>query len=381
MLSSAIDPGSSEFGTISAQTASASKFYKLKVSSVRRETRDAIVVAFHVPPELEDRFRFVQGQFLTVRAQIEGVEVRRSYSICSAVQDGTLRVGIKRTPGGVFSTWAVEHLRAGDTLDVMPPDGRFHTQLCPNRVRQYVAFAVGSGITPIFSIIKTTLIAEPKSKFTLFYGDRSSASVMLRDDLSDLKDSYLDRFSLFHVMTREHQDTDLLNGRITADKAEQLLQTFCKGQQMDAAFLCGPFDMMQTVSSRLRGLGIADEQIKMELFTTGAIAERVDGKRQRTTETAGECRVGVIVDGVRHAFTMLKGNESVLDAGLRQGLELRHSCKSGVCATCRAKLLEGQVDMDANYALEDYEVARGFILCCQSYPVTDELLIDFDQDS
>jgi ring-1,2-phenylacetyl-CoA epoxidase subunit PaaE len=204
---------------------------------------------------------------------------------------------------------------------------------------------------------------------------------MLRDDLSDLKDSYLDRFSLFHVMTREHQDTDLLNGRITADKAEQLLQTFCKGQQMDAAFLCGPFDMMQTVSSRLRGLGIADEQIKMELFTTGAIAERVDGKRQRTTETAGECRVGVIVDGVRHAFTMLKGNESVLDAGLRQGLELRHSCKSGVCATCRAKLLEGQVDMDANYALEDYEVARGFILCCQSYPVTDELLIDFDQDS
>jgi len=358
-------------------TSAVSRFYPLTIQSIKNETRDAVILTFAVPSELEPLFRFTQGQFVTLRAFIEGEEIRRSYSICSAVQDGRLRVAIKRTPGGVFSNWVMENVKAGDVLEVMPPEGRFHVRLSATNEKHYAAFAVGSGITPIFSIIKTTLLTEPNSSFTLFYGNRASSSIMFREELAELKDLFLKRFSLIHVMSREHQDVDLLNGRITAEKTEELLARFCRWETIDTVFLCGPNEMVEDVSRKLKELGLPESRIKVELFTVGETLPRP----KRTWDTqAADCEVTLIVDGDRREFSMRR-DETVLNAALARGIDLRHSCKSGVCATCRAKLLEGNVDMDANYALEDYEIARGFILTCQSYPVSDRLTIDFDQDN
>jgi ring-1,2-phenylacetyl-CoA epoxidase subunit PaaE len=358
---------------------SGSHFYALKIRAVAQETRDAITIVFDVPAELKDKFQFTQGQYLTFRAQIEGQEVRRSYSICSGVHEGLLRVAIKRTPGGVFSNWIVKNAKRGCTLEVMPPEGRFHVQLSPEHTKNYVAFAVGSGITPILSIIKTTLLTEPGSTFTLFYGNRASGSVMFREELADLKDKFLERFALIHIMTREHQDIELLNGRIAGEKAEALIKQFCRFE-IDTIFLCGPQEMVDDVSPRLRTLGVPDSRIKVELFTVSN-SERRAARKISPAAPEAECEVTLVLDGVQHVFPMQKETESVLDAALRRGIDVRHSCKSGVCATCRAKLVQGKVDMDANYALEDYEIARGFILICQSYPVTDQITLDFDQDN
>lgn len=354
-------------------------FYPLKVRAVKPETRDAVTVVFDVPPELAERFRYVQGQYVTTRAVIDGEEVRRSYSICSAAQDQTLRVAVKRAPGGVFSTWLMQHVKAGDTLEVMPPEGRFFVPLEATNTKDYVAFAAGSGITPILSIIATTLRTEPNSRFTLFYGNRASSTILFREELAALKDLYLDRFSLFHVMTREHQDIELLNGRIDGNKAEHLIKQFCRFETIDDVFLCGPQEMVDSIAARLKSMGFPPLHIKIELFTVKDNERQIRRQIAATNEVA-ECQVTLVLDGGLHHFSMRR-NETVLDAALAHGIDVRHSCKSGVCATCRSKLVDGQVDMDANYALEDYEIARGFILSCQSYPVTDHITVDFDQDN
>jgi ring-1,2-phenylacetyl-CoA epoxidase subunit PaaE len=359
-------------------TTSATHFYPLAVASIRRETRDAVAVTFNVPDRLKDRFRFVQGQFVTLKAVINGEEVRRSYSICSAVQDATLRVGIKRAPGGLFSNWVLDYLRPGDVLEVAPPEGRFHLPLSPENKKSYVAFAAGSGITPVLSILKTTLLAEPNSSFTLFYANRASSSIMFREELAELKDRFLGRFNLVHVMTREHQDAQMLNGRIDPEKAEQLMRTFCNVDAIDAVFLCGPHAMVEAIKPRLTEMGIAESRIRIELFVTQTNGRNF--RRAASFESSRECHVTLLLDGARHSFAMNR-DESVLDAALEHDIDVRHSCKSGVCATCRAKLVAGQVEMDANYALEDYEIARGFILTCQSFPVTDEITVDYDQDN
>lgn len=366
---------------IEEQTVSdgATHFHPLKVRAIKPETRDAVTVTFDVPPELEQQFRYTQGQYVTLRATIDGEEVRRSYSICSAVQDRTLRVAVKRVSGGVFSSWLMHNVRAGDAIDVMPPEGRFHVPLSATHTKHYVAFAAGSGITPILSIIKTTLLTEPNSQFTLFYGNRASSTILFREELAELKDIYLDRFSLLHIMTREHQDVDVLNGRIDGDKAEELLRRFCRFEEIDDVFLCGPQEMITSVSERLKSMGFPASHIKIELFTVKENEQQIRRKLAAAEETA-ECQVTLILDGDRHRFSMQR-NETVLDAALAHGIDVRHSCKSGVCATCRSKLVDGHVDMDANYALEDYEIARGFILSCQSYPVTDHVTVDFDQDN
>ena len=377
MSSSVIDESTNHLSTNQASSA-ISHFFPLRIRGIQQETRDAITLVFDVPPEWEAQFRFTQGQYVTLRAWIAGEEVRRSYSICSAVQDAKLRVAIKRAAGGVFSNWIIDHVKAGDTVEVMPPEGRFHITLSPTTARHYVAFAVGSGITPILSIVKTTLLAELQSSFTLFYGNRASSTVMFREELAELKDVFLGRFNLIHILSREHQDVDMLNGRISANKVEQLLRYFCRFETIDTAFLCGPQEMVEEVAARLVELGLPETRIKIELFTV----EKSEPRRERhAAETvAAECQVTLVVDGDTLHYTMQK-NETVLDAALNRGIDLRHSCKSGVCATCRAKLVEGQVDMDANYALEDYEIARGFILTCQSYPVSDRISVDFDQDN
>jgi ring-1,2-phenylacetyl-CoA epoxidase subunit PaaE len=355
-----------------------SKFYPLTVAAVRNETRDTIAVTFDVPSELRDGFKYQQGQHLTLRALIDGEDVRRSYSICSAVQDEALRVAIKRTPGGTFSTWANDTLKPGAVIEVMPPMGHFNVPLAPENARHYVAFAAGSGITPILSIIKTTLLAEPDSHFTLFYGNRASSTVIFKEELTDLKDRFMHRLRLAYVMSREQQDIDLFNGRITKEKTEALLRHWVRVEDIDVAFICGPEDMMHGVSAALQEAGMPKQNIKVELFAA-SIPKHERKPRAVALDVPHETEVTVIMDGNHTSFTMDKDKESILDAGLRAGIDMRYSCKGGVCSTCRCKLVEGKVDMDVNYALEDYEVARGFVLSCQSFPITDKVVVDFDQ--
>ncbi|MFZ4875081.1 1,2-phenylacetyl-CoA epoxidase subunit PaaE [Janthinobacterium sp. Mn2066] len=356
-----------------------SKFYPLSVADVRHETRDTIAVTFAVPAELEQQFRYQQGQHLTLRTHINAEDVRRSYSICSAVQDGSLRVAIKRTPGGAFSTWANDTVKVGASIDVMPPMGHFNVPLDGANRKHYLAFAAGSGITPILSIIKTTLLAEPLSRFTLFYGNRASSSVIFKEELTDLKDVYLERLNLVYVMSREQQDIELFNGRITQEKCEQFLQHWIRIEDYDHAFICGPEDMMLGVSTALQAAGMPKQNIKIELFAA-SIPKNAHKPRTPPDETTRqETEVTVIMDGYHTSFTMERDKESILDAGLRQGIDMRYSCKGGVCSTCRCKVTQGKIEMDVNYALEDYEVARGFVLSCQSFPLTDKVVVDFDQ--
>ena len=355
-----------------------SKFYPLTVAKVKHETRDAIAVTFDVPAELKPQFAYQQGQHLTLRAMIDGEDVRRSYSICSSVQDEQLRVAIKRTPGGLFSSWANEHLNPGATLDVMPPMGHFNVPLDAQSERHYLAFAAGSGITPILSIVKTTLLAEPKSRFTIVYGNRASSSVIFRDELTDLKDTYMDRLKLVYVMSREQQDIELFNGRITGEKCSAFLKHWIAIDDIDVAFVCGPEDMMHGVSKSLQEAGMAKEKIRIELFAA-SIPKHEHKPRKIEVGAAHQTEVTVIMDGSAASFTMDKDKESILDAGLRAGIDMRYSCKGGVCSTCRCKVVEGNVEMDVNYALEDYEVARGFVLSCQAFPITDKVIVDFDQ--
>jgi ring-1,2-phenylacetyl-CoA epoxidase subunit PaaE len=354
-----------------------SKFHPLTVSKVKHETRDAIAVTFDVPAELKDIFAYRQGQYLTLRTTIEGEEVRRSYSICSAVQDQQLRVAIKRCQGGLFSNWATESLQSGMQLEVMPPSGNFNVPLDPHSSRHYLAFAAGSGITPILSIAKTTLLAEPGSRFTIVYGNRASSSVIFRDELLELKDQYMGRLRLVYVMSREKQDIELFNGRITEEKCNQFLQQWIDIRDIDVAFICGPEDMMHGVSRSLQAAGLPKEQIRIELFAASA-PTRERKPRAVESETRHQTDVTVIMDGNATSFTMDKDKESLLEAGLRAGIDMRYSCKGGVCSTCRCKVMDGEVEMDVNYALEDYEVARGFVLSCQSFPVTDKVVVDFD---
>jgi len=355
-----------------------SKFHKLSVATIEPETRDAVAITFAVPEALAEPFRFAAGQHLTLRADIEGQDVRRSYSICSGVEDGKLRIAVKRNPGGVFSAWANEMLKAGDALDVLPPLGHFNVPLAAGNRKHYAAFAAGSGITPLLSIVKTTLAAEPQSRFTLFYGNRASGTVMFKEELAALKDTYLTRFNLVHVLSREAQDIELLHGRIDRAKADALLTHWLDLDHVDAVFVCGPDGMMQAVAEALKARDYPDARVKIERFATSI--PRHEHRPAKVAEPGHtECEVTVVLEGVTRTFALEKGKENILDAGLKAGIELPYSCKSGVCSTCRAKLTAGEVDMDVNFALEDYEVARGFVLTCQSYPVTDRVAVDYDQ--
>jgi len=357
-------------------------FHPLKVASVARNTRDAVVVTFDIPDALADAFHFRPGQYLTLRTHLDGEELRRSYSICSAPQDQCLRVAIKKVDDGVFSSWASQSLQPGHTLEVMPPAGNFTVDFAPEHQRHYVAFAVGSGITPVFSLVKTALSTEPGSTFTLFFGNRASSSVLFREEIEDLKNTYIARFSLVHVMSRETQDIELFNGRLDGEKVDQLMSMWMNPRDIDYAFVCGPQTMIESVVQRLQDHGVAKDRIKFELFGApkGPRALRT-GQDARVAPGKGQCEVTVLQDGYSRTFTIAKNQDSVLDAALAQGIELPYSCKGGVCSTCRAKVVQGEVDMDANFALEDYEVARGFVLCCQSFPVSDRLVIDFDQET
>ena len=354
------------------------RFHPLTVAHIARETRDSVVLTLTVPDAARAAFRYTQGQYLTFRAMLDGIEERRSYSICSGVGDPHLRVGIKKVAGGLFSTYANEALKVGDTLDAMAPMGHFFVPLDPAARRHVVAFAAGSGITPILGILRTMLAAEPHSRFTLVYGNRASSSIMFRDEIEDLKSLHMARLSVIHVLSREQQDVELFNGRLTREKCDGLLDRWIGAGSIDTAFICGPQEMMLDVSESLASRGVDRARIKFELFATAArsVARPIPAETSASTEA---CETTIVIDGHARSFTMPKGRISVLEAGMAQGIELPYACKGGVCSTCRAMVLEGQVDMDANFALEDYEIARGYVLTCQSFAASDRLVIDYDK--
>ena len=355
------------------------QFHALRVRTVHAITRDAIAITLDVPPELVATFRYEQGQYLTLRSQIDGEEVRRSYSICSAVQHQLLRVAIKRVVTGVFSNWAAETLKPGMVIEAMAPQGGFYALPDDDAPHNVLAVACGSGITPVLSIVESLLLAEPHGSVTLVYGNRSSSSVMFKEEIEDLKDRYLGRLNLVWIMSRESQDIELFHGRIDYDKCMQLFDRWLDPGLFDQTFICGPHDMMQATTRALQDKGVAASAIRTELFAAAASGDRVRAPRQ-AVQGGDQCEVQVVLDGTRHRFSMAKNRDNLVNAGLQAGLEMPYACKGGVCSTCRGLVVEGEVDMDVNFALEDYEVARGFVLCCQSYPVTDTLVIDFDRD-
>lgn len=351
-------------------------FYTLRIAALDRPTRDATVLSFDLPSELAEPFRFQAGQYLTLRTTIDGEEIRRPYSICSAPDESRMSVAIKRVAGGTFSNWANEALRVGDCIEVSPPQGRFTLQPNPEAGRHYLAFAAGSGITPIMAIAKTALAKEPRSKFTLFYGNRAHGTTLFRTELCELKDRYLTRFQLGFVMSREHQDLELLNGRIDGEKCAALFARWVRLKDIDGVFVCGPEAMMASVLGALETAGYPKERIKAEHFVAAAAPKRRPAVAGPAAQAPGS-EVVVVLDGQRRSFRMAR-EITILDAAAQQGIELPHSCKGGICSTCRAKLTEGEVEMDTHYALEDYELARGYVLCCQSYPLTDRVVVDFD---
>ncbi|HUB13195.1 MAG TPA: 1,2-phenylacetyl-CoA epoxidase subunit PaaE [Acetobacteraceae bacterium] len=352
------------------------RFHKLTVASLYRETEDAVSLAFAVPDTLRPAYRFVPGQYLTLAATIDGEAVRRSYSICSGLDDGELRVAIKRVAGGAFSTWANDNLRVGDALNVMTPDGRFGVPIQPDAVRTLVAFAAGSGITPVLSILKTVLAREPRSRFVLFYGNRSTDSIMFRGTLEDLKDRYLSRLSAFHVLSREQQDVPVLNGHLDAEKVGMLMRAMLPIDAVDHALVCGPQPMIEGLEKALADLGLPRERIHVERFTPGV------GGRARPVvvpvAAAPKAMATVICEGARFEIPVAAG-EAIIDAALRAGRNLPFSCKGGMCCTCRARLLEGRVEMTVNYSLEPWETEAGYILTCQAQPLTQHVVVDYDQ--
>jgi len=353
------------------------RFHSLKIKEVRRETEDCVSVAFEVPEALKPEYRFIQGQHLTLKTQLGGEEVRRSYSICASPFDDTLRVAIKKLEGGLFSTYANEKLKAGDTLDVMTPMGRFFTELGPAQAKHYVAFAAGSGITPVLSIMKAVLQKEPKSEFTLFYGNRRADSIIFHEEIEGLKNEHMGRLSVFHILSREQQGSELLSGRIDADKCSAFCDKLIGPLEVDEYFLCGPEPMIHAIRDTLAGLGVDKKKIHSELFIAG-LNGKAQAKKERAETESVRANIRITLDGNSFEFPLSSGKDTILEAALRAGANLPFACKGGVCCTCRAKLVEGEVEMAANYALEPEEVEAGYILACQSHPKTGRVVVDFD---
>ena len=358
-------------------------FYTLKIADVQPETETAICVSFDVPEELKEKFKFIQGQFLTLRAMIEGEDVRRSYSICSGVNDGHMRVGIKRVMNGRFSNFANDNFKPGMEIEVMPPQGSFYTELNADKPKNYMCIAAGSGITPMISIMKSVLDTEPGSNVTLIYGNRRSNSVMFKDELNFVKNRYMDRFHWINVMDYEDQGADLLNGRIDNAKGYALQKAgLIDIKSVDEAFICGPEAMMSEVSRGFRMEGLSDDQIHYELFAnSSADSKEMLEKAAKRKEEFGEektSKVTVVADGRSIMFDLATVGENILDAGMHNGMELPYSCKAGVCSTCKCKLVKGEVDMDITHGLEQHEIDAGYVLSCQAHPISDEVVVDFD---
>jgi ring-1,2-phenylacetyl-CoA epoxidase subunit PaaE len=354
------------------------RFHPLTIKDIRKETADCVSIAFDIPDELKPLYQFTQGQNLTLRLKLNEEELRRSYSICSSPLENELRIAIKKVVQGRFSSHANLKLRKGDSIEVLPPTGKFYTDLQTAHKKKYLAFAAGSGITPILSIIKTTLAIEPESEFVLVFGNRNRSSIIFKEQLEALKNRYIQRFTILHVLSREKTDANINHGRINAEKCEQL-KPIVDFKKMDEIFLCGPEEMVFSVRDWLHQQGVEHNKIHFELFTTpGEKSEFRIQKADVIRDQGPKSKVSIKLDGIMFDFELSKVGQSILDGALQQGADLPYACKGGVCSTCRAKLVSGEVEMDSNYALEPDEIARGFILTCQSHPVTDTVVVDFD---
>ncbi len=351
----------------------AKHFYKVKVKEVAKETADCVSIEFDITEELRPLFQYKHGQNITIKAHLD--EVRRTYSICTSPLENKLKVAVKRVPSGVFSTYAVEKLQPGDELEIMQPAGSFFTEVRHDQKKSYVFFAAGSGITPVISIIKTVLATESQSSVALVYGNKNINNIIFREELESLKNRYLDRLSLTYILSREQTESPLNFGHIDAEKCAAL-QPILQYDHADEFFICGPEQMIFAVRDYLAGIGIPATKIHFELFLAPVVAKKPENKE---TPDADKSRVTITVDGRTYEVPVPYQSETVLDAGLDRGINLPYSCKGGVCTTCRAKLMSGEVEMDCNYGLEDYEVEQGYILTCQSHPRTPEVRVDFDQ--
>jgi ring-1,2-phenylacetyl-CoA epoxidase subunit PaaE len=351
-------------------------FHSLAVATVEPLTDDSVAIRFDVPEQLRDDYAFSHGQHLTIRTELAGDDVRRNYSICSPAGSGLLRVAVKRLPGGAFSEHALDVLKPGDVLEVMTPTGRFFTELDPANRKHYACVAAGSGITPVLSIVATTLAVEPDSTVTLVYANRTHKSVMFLEEVEDLKDRYPDRFQLLHVLSREPQEVELFSGRLDADRMSRILAGLLPPDTVDEWFLCGPFEMVSDLRKLLAGEGVSRRSIHAEVFHV----ESGPPVRRPPVETVDErgAKVTITLDGRRSSFSLPSDGPVVLDAALQVRSDAPFACKGGVCGTCRAKLLEGTVAMDTNWALEPDEVEKGYVLTCQSHPTSDTVVLDYD---
>ena len=353
-------------------------FYTLRVTGVKRETPDSVSISLQPLSADLAAFTFTAGQYLTLRRVLNGEEQRRNYSLCVSPAEGTLRIGVKKIPGGVFSSWANHDLKPGDTVEAMAPAGSFTRNFVPGARNRYVAFAGGSGITPILSLIKSALETEPLSTFTLFYGNRASAHVMFLEELEGLKNLFMSRFALFHILEEEEEEFALLNGRLDRSKADEMLRVLINPGLVDVFFICGPGPMMDAVEASLHAHGVAGDRILIERFTAKPLSdEQRDAVAGRQIRAAG-LKMSVTLNGRKTMIAFTTGRDSILDQVRAAGLAAPYSCKGGVCATCRAKVTAGRAEMKVNYGLSSEEVAQGYILTCQSLPVGEGLAITYD---
>ena len=354
-------------------------FYPLRIKKINKETDQCVSVEFEIPESLSNSFQFKQGQSLTMRTNLDGEEVRRTYSLCSSPLDKKWKVAIKKVDGGLFSSFANDNLKEGDLLDVMEPVGKFYTDLDPSNKKNYLAFAAGSGITPVISIIKTVLKTEPQSTFTLVYGNRSRSSIIFFEELEGLKNKFIERFSFINVLSRERTETPINFGRIDIGKLTEL-EKLIDYKKMDEIFICGPEEMIFCVKNFIEQKDISEKKIHFELFTTSGQKKKSGvGSQESGVKEGPQSKITVKVDGRSFDFDLsLNSDTTILDAALKQGADLPFACKGGMCCTCKAKLTEGEVEMDVHWGLEHEEVEQGYILTCQSHPKTEKVVVDFD---
>ena len=353
------------------------KFYNIQVQDIYKVTKDCSAVTFKIPDDLVSEFQYKPGQHLTLKTIIDGEDVRRSYSLCSSPIENKWQVAVKKIPGGLFSSFINDTLKKGDSLEIMAPSGKFNVEISDSKSKNYIAFAAGSGITPIFSIIKTHLAQEANSTFKLFYLNRSVKSIIFKEEIEQLKNRYFGRFEIFHFLTKEQRFSELFNGRFTKEKIQVLTDKIIDIPTVDECFICGPEEMIYLLRDELAAAGLDKEKIHYELFTSG-ISEADKARIKRIVEHKAEGTDVTIIDGGKEFhFTMDEEYDNILDGALAAGADLPFACKGGVCSTCKCLVIEGEVEMKVNYALDAHEVARGLVLSCQAVPTTDKVVVDF----
>ena len=356
----------------------AQNFYPIIVKSIEKTTLDCSIISFDISEKDKSVFNFKQGQYLTFKATVNGEEIRRSYSLCSSPHDNDWKVAVKKIEDGRFSTYANDVLKVGDTVEVMPPSGRFFVEVNPDKQKNYIAFAAGSGITPILSIIKTHLQSEPKSTFKLFYINQAVSTIILKEELEGIKNRFIDRFEIFHFLTQEERSVPLFNGRIDKDKLNIIFKSLVAKENIDDYFICGPNAMIFLIQDFLQELGVEKKQIHFELFNTDGIPATGQKKKKRKIDNSILSEISIIEGGKSIKITIPRGSDNILDAALKKNADLPFACKGGVCCTCRAKLIEGEVDIIVNYGLEQEEIDEGYILTCQAIPTSAKVVVDFD---